>query len=218
MPSATHVGIVSMSRNGLISDAVRTCFHALGCELYIYPWFHPDLYNIIRYSDISHWFFTGNTPDLVTDPDAPMIDPRIYSLHNKCMFFVCYSHQLLCLQHGALLNDAYKRVDGNYLLIRRYEDRIWRGVDDMEKYMCWYSQYVHYTEAPLGWLVLARRGHHIAIMRRGLHYSSQVHPERRPETYQILRNWLALLPGIKEQSLLGEWFSGWSFFAPTEGI
>ena len=88
----------------------------------------------------------------------------------------------------------------------------------MEKYMCWYAQYVHYTEAPPGWLVLARRGHHIAIMRRGLHYSSQVHPERRPETYQILRNWLALLPGIKEPSLLGEWLSGWSFFAPSEGV
>lgn len=207
-----------MSRGGAISDAVQQCFQDLGCTMHIYPWFHPELYEVIRYSDITHWFFTGNTPDLVTDFNAPTIDPRIYELHHKCMFFVCYSHQLLCLRYGAIIRDAHKRVNGDYLLIRRHDDRIWRGVDDMEKYMCWYAQYVHYMEAPHGWLVLARRGHHIALMRRGLHYSSQVHPERRPETYQILRNWLALMPGIKETSLLGDWLHGWSFFSVNTDI
>jgi GMP synthase-like glutamine amidotransferase len=218
MPPATRIGIVSMSRSGAISDAVQQCFQDLGCTIHIYPWFHSELYEVIRYSDITHWFFTGNTPDLVTDFNAPVIDPRIYELHHKCMFFVCYSHQLLCLRYGAIIRDAHNRVNGNYLLIRRYQDRIWRGVDDMEKYMCWYAQYVHYMEVPPGWLVLARRGHHIALMRRGLHYSSQVHPERRPETYQILRNWLALMPGIKETSRLGDWLHGWSFFSVNMDI
>lgn len=212
MPPATCIGIVSMSRHGGISDAVRECFKALGCTVYAYAWYSENLYETIKYSDISHWFFTGNTPDYVTHVGAPIIDPRIYELHHKCMFFVCYSHQLLCLRHGCEIRDAYARVDGNYMIIRRHNDRIWRGMNDMEKYMCWYSQYVHYTDVPAGWVVLARRGHHIALMRRGLHYSSQVHPERRPETYQILRNWLALMPGIKEPSRMGQWLHDWSFF------
>ncbi len=208
-----------MSRHGGISDPVRECFQALGCTIYVYPWYNENLYETIKYSDITHWFFTGNTPDYVTQAGSPTIDPRIYELHHKCMFFVCYSHQLLCFRYGCEIRDTHARVDGNYMLIRRHDDRIWRGVSDMEKYMCWYGQYVHYMDAPPGWLVLARRGHHIALMRRGLHYSAQVHPERRAETYQILRNWLAIMPGIKEPSLLGNWLHGWSFFSlGSEGI
>ncbi len=212
MPPVKDVGIVSMTPTGAISDAVRDCFLSLGCTIHIYPWYSDGLYDTIRYSPISHWFFTGNTPDYVTDVGAPTLDERIYRLHHKCFFFVCYSHQLLCLNHGSEIRNAHKRVDGDYMIIRRHDDQIWKGVDDMEKYMCWYGQYVHYLNAPPGWLVLARRGHHIALMRRGRHYSAQVHPERRVETYAILRNWLHMLPGVKEPSPLVDWLHGWTFF------
>lgn len=214
----TEVGIVSMSREGGISDAVRECFLELGCTMYVFPWFAEDLYEIILSSPISHWFFTGNTPDYVTDIYAPHIDKRIYGIRTKLFFFVCYSHQLLCMQRGSPIHFAENRISGLFPLIRMKKDPIWNGVAMRETFMAWYKQYVHCTQPPIGWTVIARLGPHIALMRRGHHYSCQVHPERRKETYVILKNWLNMLPPVIEPTSLADWLRGWSFFDPVDGI
>ncbi len=207
-----------MSRTGAISDAVRGCFEELGCDIYSVPWFTDNLYELIKSSPITHWFFTGNTHDYVTEYDSPRIDRRIYRLRSKLMFFVCYSHQLLCQAAGSPIHTAERRIHGDYAVIRLKKDAIWNGVADLEPFMAWYKQYAHCTQPPRGWTVIARLGGHIAAMRRGHNYSFQVHPERRAETYQILENWLCMLPPIDEgaeYSVLGEWLRGFSFFDPS---
>jgi len=217
--SQRSVGIVSMTRTGNISDAVRGCFGALGCDIYVYPWYTDDLYELIKASSLTHWFFTGNTHDYVTEFGSPTIDARIYKIRGKLMFFVCYSHQLLCKQLGSPIHTAERRIKGDYMLMRMKKDELWDGVSGSEPFMAWYKQYVHCTQPPRGWKVIARFGGHIAAMQRGHNYSFQVHPERRTETYKILENWLNMLPPISEgaeYSVLQEWLRGWSFFDPLD--
>ena len=141
--SRRAVGIVSMTRTGHISDAVRECFEGLGCDIYIWPWFTDDLYEIIRASPLTHWFFTGNTHDYVTDAGSPTIDRRIYKIRTKLMFFVCYSHQLLCKKLGTAIHTAERRIQGDYVIMRMKKDPIWRGVTAGEPFMAWYKQYAH---------------------------------------------------------------------------
>ena len=188
-----RVGIVSMMKNGSVSDAVLSCFRELGavCSLYIYN--TPGLVDLIATGPETHWFFTGNTPDFVTDKGAPGFDMRILDIHNKHMFFVCYSHQYICKQLGAVIRPCWKPIRGIYPIVwLQQDDPISRGIDPYQWFFAYYGQYVRTEDVPAGWDLLARQGNHVVLMCRGLQYSCQVHPERLEETYGMLRNWLRM--------------------------
>ncbi len=189
------VGIVSMMKDGYISDAVRDCFHSLGAICTIYRYDTPNLVDLIAHGPETHWFFTGNGPDFVTDEGAPAFDMRILDIHNKSMFFVCYSHQYICKQLGARIRQCWKPIRGVYPIVRVRGDcdPIFKGLDWKQRLFAYYGQYVRTEDVPAGWDVLARQGNHVVLMRRcGTEniYSCQLHPERLEETYGMLRNWL----------------------------
>ncbi len=195
---AKRVGIVSMMRNYMVSKYVRKCFSALDCDITIYKYNDPQLFEIIKDpSTPSHWFFTGNGPDFVTDDGAPAIDERIYEIRNKMMFFVCYSHQLIAAVAGCVIWQAPKLFKGTcqiYYEQSQQTDPIFAGLSTTEKYAIYHRQYVKKDCRPRGWKILAlcKNGvEYIAFMKHGRNmYSSQVHPEFRTATYKILENWL----------------------------
>lgn len=189
------VGIVSMMKDGSVSDPVRNCFLALGAQFTIYRYDAAGLYSLIDRGPETHWFFTGNTPDFVTDEGAPGFDIRILGLHHKPMFFVCYSHQYVCQQLGAVIRSCWKSIRGVYPIVwLQRDDPISRGIDRGQWFFAYYGQYVRTEDVPAGWDLLARQGNHVVLMRRrgSLQYSCQVHPERLEETYTMLQNWLTL--------------------------
>ena len=188
------VGIVSMMKNGVVSDAVLDCFTALGAACTIYRYDTPALATLIASGPETHWFFTGNTPDFVTDEGAPGFDMDILNIKGKPMFFVCYSHQYICKQLGCVIHSCWKPIRGIYPIVRVRgdEDPIFSGVKRDKWFFAYYGQYVRTEDVPAGWDLLARQGNHVVLMRRGAMYSCQVHPERLPETYQVLRNWLMM--------------------------
>lgn len=184
------IGVVCMTRGGAPSSVVRECMEQLPVTVKYYPWMDTNLYETIESSPITHWFFTGNTPDYVTDPEAPTIDRRIYTLSEKSFFFVCYSHQLLCMQLGSPIRTCIERVEGIVHLDHVCNtDPIWKNIPESEPFYCWYNQYV--DTPPADWVVLAHHGTHIAVMRCGRHYSAQVHPERCKDTHKMIENWLS---------------------------
>lgn len=191
-----RVGVVSMMRNYEVHKNIRKCFSALGAQLTIYKYNDPRLYNIIKDpATPSHWFFTGNSPDFVTDDCAPSIDERIYTIKNKMMFFVCYSHQLIAKAAGCVIWQAPALFKGECQLSRRVADPIFTGVAADEKFAVYHRQYVTPDCKPPGWKLLAtciNRGvEYIAFMKHGKNmYASQVHPEFLEGTYRVLENWL----------------------------
>jgi GMP synthase-like glutamine amidotransferase len=188
---AAAIGVVCMTRGGTPSSMVCDCMSHMQLNATYYGWDTPNLYEVIESSPIKHWFFTGNTPDYVTNPGSPTIDPRIYELHDKSFFFVCYSHQLLCMQLGSPIHACEARVEGGKQIERVCDsDPIWTDIPAAMPFYCWYNQYV--DTPPPGWTVLARQGAHVAIMRRGRHYSAQVHPERCQDTQKMIENWMSL--------------------------
>ena len=190
-----------MMRNYLVSKKVRKCFSALNCDIEIYKYNDPHLYNIINDPTTpSHWFFTGNGPDFVTDEAAPAIDERIYGIRDKMMFFICYSHQLIAAVSGCVIWQAAELFEGDcqiHYLPGKQADPIFADVSTKEQFAIYHRQYIKKDCKPPGWKILALCNNHnveyIAFMKHGRNmYASQVHPEFRPETYKVLENWLAL--------------------------
>lgn len=190
-----RLGIVSMMKDGSVSAAVRSCFDRIGIHNpTIYCYNNPALYSLIAHGPETHWFFTGNTPDFVTDPGAPGFDPRILTITTKMMFFVCYSHQYVCALAGSQIEQLPTANIGFYSLV--IEDHpLFAGVDPSSLFFAYYTQYILAKNLPHGWDLLARRLDHIAVMQKGsTMFSCQVHPERIATTYQVLQNWLSMRP------------------------
>jgi GMP synthase-like glutamine amidotransferase len=193
-----RVGVVSMMRDYTVSKTVRKCFSALGARLSIYKYNDPRLYDIIKDPAApSHWFFTGNGPDFVTDEGSPAIDERIYTIKNKMMFFVCYSHQLIAKVAGCAIWQAPALFKDECTLNWLVADPIFADVDADEKFAIYHRQYVTPDCKPPGWKILAlckyKGVEYIAFMKRGrTMYASQVHPEFLESTYKVLENWLAV--------------------------
>jgi len=195
-----RVGVVSMMRNYAVSKNVRKCFSALGCTLDIYKYNDPRLFEIIRDpASPSHWFFTGNLPDFVTDEDAPAIDERIYGIRNKMMFFVCYSFQQIAAAAGCVIWQAAELLRGECeikYLPGATADPLFAGVSADERFAVYHRQYIKKDCKPPGWKLLAlcnnRGTEYIAFIKKGRNmYASQVHPELLESTYKVLENWLA---------------------------
>jgi GMP synthase-like glutamine amidotransferase len=187
---AVSVGIVSMMKDGSVSIPVRRAFRTLHTPITIYKYNTPDLYNKILSGNETHWFFTGNGPDFVTDDNAPSIDKRIYSIKNKMILFICYSHQLAALNAGATIYTMDAPIHRNITLERLIEDPIFNGLPKSTEFFAYYTQYV--VSVPK-WKLLAMHGKHIGAMKHGKNiYSIQVHPERLAETYIVLENWLSM--------------------------
>lgn len=192
-----RLGIVSMMKDGSVSDAVLCCFAELGVAYVLYKYNTPDLISLIADGPETHWFFTGNTPDFVTDEGAPGFDMRILDISNKNMFFVCYSHQYVCKQLGSCVWPCWKPIRGIYPIVRvRGEDPIFCEVSPKQWFFAYYGQYVRTEDVPAGWELLARQGNHVVLMRlrdsQKAIYSCQVHPERLVDTYRMLYNWLKM--------------------------
>jgi GMP synthase-like glutamine amidotransferase len=198
------VGVVSMMKNGMVSKPVRRCFASLGYKILTYRYDEPRLYSLIASSSSpTHWFFTGNGPDLVTNEDAPTIDERIYTIRDKMMFFVCYSHQLIAKAAGCVIWQMPNGhpVNSNVPLIRIKNDPIFNGILADAPFFAYYNQFICQDCVPVGWKLLAVRKHrstpdckaHVMLMKHGSNlYSCQVHPERRSPTYRMIANWLAM--------------------------
>ena len=190
-----QLGIVSMMKDGSVSAAVRSCFKRIGIHNpTIYCYNNPALYPLIAYGPETHWFFTGNTPDFVTDAGAPGFDPRILDITTKMMFFVCYSHQYVCALSGSQIEQLPTADIGFYPLIIT-DHPLFAGVDPSSLFFAYYTQYIRTENLPHGWDLLARRFDHIAVMQKGpTMFSCQVHPERIDTTYRVLQNWLSMRP------------------------
>lgn len=194
-----RVAIVSMMKDGTVSAAVRNCFRRLGIQSpTIYRYDDPTLYSLIADGPETHWFFTGNTPDFVTDADAPGFDPRILTITTKMMFFVCYSHQYVCAAAvglGAIEQLPTARIGYYPILIADPQHPLFKGIDASTLFFAYYTQYINVERTPRGWDLLASSGKHIAIMKKGsTMFSCQVHPERSDTTYKVLQNWLSMRP------------------------
>lgn len=192
--TAPLVGIVSMMRDGSVSQPVRSAFKKLGCKYTIYKYDTHNLYNKIQHGEETHWFFTGNTPDFVTEIGAPYIDQRIYTIQNKMFLFVCYSHQLAALNAGAIIYTMNERIIGNIKIQRCRNDPIFNNISELQEFFAYYKQFVHADQKLDGWKLLARAGDHAMIMKKGRNmYSIQVHPERLDDTLLFLDNWLSMV-------------------------
>jgi GMP synthase-like glutamine amidotransferase len=192
-----------MMRNYSVSDKVRRCFQALNCEISIYKYDDPHLYEIIkRPTSPSHWFFTGNGPDFVTDLDAPAIDERIYKIRSKMMFFICYSHQLIAAAAGCTIWHSPRLISGKYPIRRlpaEADDPIFNDIPVTQVFCAYHRQYFKKDCIPPGWKILALRDFgadsYVAFMKHGCNmYSSQVHPEFYKSTYKMIDNWLSMRP------------------------
>jgi GMP synthase-like glutamine amidotransferase len=189
------VGIVSMMKDGSVSQPVRRTFRTLNAPITIYKYDTPDLYNKIKAGQETHWFFTGNGPDFVTDDGAPMIDKRIYTIKNKMLLFICYSHQLAALNAGATIYTMHEPINRNINIKRLINDPIFNDLPASDDFFAYYTQYIRADEKLAGWKLLATYEGHISAMKYGKNiYSIQVHPERRAETYIVLKNWLSMSP------------------------
>ncbi len=183
-----RLGIVSMMRDGQVSEPVRRCFAELllrssDPEPTICRYDDPALYSLIADGPETHWFFTGNTPDFVTDEDAPGFDPRILTISTKMLFFVCYSHQYVCKLLGAPIRQLSAPRIG------RVQVKFPTG---SVPFFAYYTQYIEAGDIPAGWQLLGETADgHIALMYRDNMYSCQVHPERCDATRYILEAWLA---------------------------
>jgi GMP synthase-like glutamine amidotransferase len=203
------VGIVSMMKDGSVSQPVRRAFRTalanlstsigagangtLNAPITIYKYNTPDLYNKIKTGQETHWFFTGNLPDFVTDDGAPIIDKRIYTIKNKMILFICYSHQLAALNAGATIYTMQEPIHKNIHIKQLINDPIFNDLPPSEDFFAYYTQYIRADEKLAGWKLLASYEGHVAAMKYGKNiYSIQVHPERRAETYIVLKNWLAM--------------------------
>lgn len=196
MHKGRRVGVVSMMRNGRVLPAIRKCFSALGCKLEIYKYDNPRLFEIIKDSTSpSHWFFTGNGPDFVTDENAPAIDERIYGLRNKMMYFACYSHQLIAHVAGCVIWQAAELFDGDCQIKHVAADPIFAGVPADARFAIYHRQYIKKDCKPPGWKILAlcnnKGTEYIAYMKHGRNmYATQVHAEFLRGTYKVIENWL----------------------------
>lgn len=193
------LGIVSMMKTGHISDAVRNCFKRLGIpNPTIYRYDNPALFSLITNGPETHWFFTGNTPDFVTDAGAPGFDPRVLTITTKMMLFVCYSHQYVCaIAAGLHVIEQLPTARIGFYPLQIAEPSHWLfdGVDTGALFFAYYTQYIQVDNLPSGWELLASSGTHIALMTYGkTMFSCQVHPERSDLTYRMLYNWINMLP------------------------
>lgn len=187
------VGIVSMMKDGSVSQPVRSAFRKLGYKYNIYKYNTHDLYNKICNGAETHWFFTGNLPDFVTDIGAPYIDQRIYTITNKMILFICYSHQLAALNAGAIIYTMNTPIIRNIHITYVKDDPIFKELPKSQDFFAYYTQYISADQPINGWKLLATHGSHVAAMKHGKNmYSMQVHPERLDDTLIILENWLSM--------------------------
>jgi GMP synthase-like glutamine amidotransferase len=190
---------IGASTNGTTLASLSTSIGAstnglLNVPITIYKYNTPDLYNIIKNGSETHWFFTGNLPDFVTNDGAPAIDTRIYTIQNKMILFICYSHQLAALNAGATIYTMQEPIHKNIHIKRLVNDPIFTGLPASEEFFAYYTQYIRADEKLPGWKLLAVHDEHVAAMKHGKNiYSMQVHPERRSETYIVLQNWLNMI-------------------------
>jgi GMP synthase (glutamine-hydrolysing) len=135
--------------------------------------------------------FTGG-PRVVTDADAPKIDPKIFQLGIPILG-ICYGAQLMSYSLGGSVARASHREYGKTDMVVNTDDVLFENVE--KETTSWMSHTYFVSEAPEGFVVTARTDTcPVAAMscpEKNL-YAVQFHPEvnHTPECQKMLVNFL----------------------------
>jgi len=192
-----NIGVVNMTGT---REGIKYIIEALTDLEYIPIIFdyttEEDIFNIISMSNIKNWIFSGS-PHMVIDTNVPIVPLEIFNLSDKKFMLICYSMESVLYQLGFPVKKRFENKKEKFIL-----------TIDMKK-----VNNINKTNIFTGLSnkLIMRRNHHYYIpsniidnnMELVSSYRKesmlifyrnsilvQFHPERTPDGYKIIKNWI----------------------------
>jgi GMP synthase-like glutamine amidotransferase len=192
-----NIGVVNMTGN---KNGIKYIIEALSNLEYtpnIYDYTtEEEIFNIINTSNINNWIFSGS-PHMVIDTNVPIVPLEIFNLSDKKFMLICYSMESVLYQLGFPVKKRFENKKEKFILTIDM-----KKVNDINKTNIFTG---------LSNKLIMRRNHHYYIpsniidnnMKLVSSYRKesmmifyrnsilvQFHPERTPDGYKIIKNWI----------------------------